>query len=125
MPMRRFYNSSLQEISGIEGVTKMYSWAFAGCDIQKITWPDGCDTIPYECFMNSKLEQIDNIDNVKEIHDRAFANSRIQSMDLSRTICLTVYRHAFRGIERKKIILPYYIMDEDWNYAFDDFTYSV
>lgn len=99
----------------------MHTEAFSNCDIQKITWPSGCEIIPYECFRDSKLEEIYNLDdNVTEIHDRAFASNKIQNMDLSRVTNVIIYKHAFRGIERKKIIPPYYITNEALDFAFGD-----
>lgn len=118
IPQACFERSRLQNISGIECVTHICTAAFSECEMREIVWPSGCSVIPYECFYGSKLERIDNAEHVTAICEKAFAHSQLQALDLSGTATNFIGEKAFSGIEKKNVILPYYMPKDVWDSAF-------
>ena len=54
------------------GVTTIADFTFSELNVDKVYWPDGCDTISRSCFAKSDIRKIQNIEHITTIHDNAF-----------------------------------------------------
>lgn len=119
IPAKCFYASTIKTIRNIKHVSDISEKAFAISGIEEFVWPSGCPAVPERCFAFSNLKSISNIDNVTEIGAGAFATSQLDKLDLSSLLGLHMAPGAFEGIEPQKVLFPYYISDDDLDYAFE------
>lgn len=114
IPICCFQNSKIEHIQNIGHVELISSMAFRNSSIKHIDWPDNCFLISPSCFSGSFIETVSNIEHIESIGTLAFCNCyNLQLLDLSKTLFCSIGNDAFRGIDPKKIIFPYYIFDSD------------
>lgn len=119
IPESCFRNSRIKSISNIEHVTEIAKTAFHESHIKSFSWPSECLKIPYMCFSSSHLETISNVDSVWSIDSLAFSDLKcLQSLDLSSSVVSLISQSAFYKTAKDKILLPYYIPDEELDNAF-------
>lgn len=80
IPHNCFYNSSIEEIIGIEHITRIDMAAFLSSKIKNIKWPDRCKVIPRSCFYDSQISELSNIEHVSLVSEAAFSLSKLKEI---------------------------------------------
>lgn len=113
IPSGCFHSCMACTVSGIDNVVSISESAFSYSRVGEIVWPSSCSVIPPVCFKESRIKSISNLGGVKEIGYGAFNGARgLEKIDLSQAIISDIGNAAFRGINRSKVILPYYLCED-------------
>lgn len=84
IPKGCFCFSALEDISGLENVTRIEESAFMGTShLQNFDWPARCNKIPERCFSGSRITNITGIEDVQEVGEEAFKSAVSLEVDFA------------------------------------------